>query len=92
MLIPTPVVVVMSFVLPVTLIVPPPVAANAGLAPVDSVSPPENVIVAPVLLVSEMPLPSPSLPSVMLPLNSFVPPVLLATETSVPTSSVMLPA
>ena len=61
-----------------TLIVPPPVAVNAALAPVERTRPPEKVIVAPVLLVSEMPLPSPSLPSVMAPVKLLAPPVVLA--------------
>jgi hypothetical protein len=74
-----------------TLTVPPPVAVNAGLAPVESTNPPENVMVAPVLLVSEMPLPSPSLPSVMAPAKLLVPPVVPLIDTSAPTSSVIVP-
>ena len=49
------------------------------------------MIVAPVLLVSEMPLPSPSLPSVIAPVKLLVPPVVLAIDTSWPTSSVIVP-
>ena len=74
-----------------TLTVPPPVAVKAALAPVDSSRPPEKVIVAPVLLVSEMPLPSPSLPSVMAPVKLLAPPVVFAIDTSWPTSSVIVP-
>ena len=64
--------------------VPPPVAVKAGFAPVDRIRPPEKRIVAPVLLVSEMPLPSPSLPSVMAPVKLLVPPVVLATDDQLP--------
>src|SRR6187551_3600832 len=39
--------------------VPPPVAAKAGLGPVESTRPPEKRMVAPVLVVSDTPLPSP---------------------------------
>ncbi len=49
-----PVVVVRVFV-PLALIVPPPVAVKAALAPVPSERPPVKVIVAPVLLAREMP-------------------------------------
>src|SRR5262245_50250716 len=54
-----PVVVAIVLVEPVTLTVPPPVALKALLAPVDNVTPPLNVIVPLVLLVSEMPLSTP---------------------------------
>ena len=50
------VVVVRVLVVSVAVTVPPPVAVKAGLAPVDTVSAPVKLIVAPVLLVSEMPL------------------------------------
>ena len=68
-----------------------PVAAKAGLAPVDSVRPPEKVTVAPVLFVSAMPLPSPSLPSEIAPPKLLIPPVAPDTDTSCPTSSVIVP-
>ena len=67
-------------------------AANAGFAPVDRVSPPSNRTVAPGLVVREMPEPSPSPPSVMDPLKSLVPPVVLLTVTSAPRSSVIEPS
>jgi hypothetical protein len=74
-----PVVVVIVLV-PVTLTVPPPVAANAGFAPVLEVRPPVKLIVAPVLVDRLMPLPL----SLMAPLNSAVPPVRLLTSTDLP--------
>src|ERR1700720_396041 len=52
-----PVVVVTVLVVFVAVTVPPPVAVKPGLAPVDRVSAPVKLIVAPVLLDSEMPLP-----------------------------------
>jgi len=42
---------------PVTVTVPPPVAAKAALVPVESVRPPEKAIVEPVLLDNETPAP-----------------------------------
>ena len=74
-----------------TLTVPPPVAVKPALAPVESDQAAREVMVAPVLLVSEMPLPSPSLPSVMAPVKLLVPPVVFAIDTSGPTSSVIVP-
>src|SRR5215203_1783998 len=70
--------------------VPPPVAAKAALPPVESVRPPENRTVAPVLPLKETPLPSPSSPSVMAPSKLLVPAVAPLTETSWPTSSVIV--
>ena len=71
--------------------VPPPVAVKAGLPPVLSTRPPEKRIVAPVLPVREMPLPSPSSPSVIAPEKALTPPVVPVTCTSWPTSSVIVP-
>lgn len=71
--------------------VPPPVAAKAGLAPVLNSRPPEKRTVAPVLPVSETPLPSPSSPSVIAPEKALTPPVVPVTCTSWPTSSVIVP-
>ncbi len=51
-----------------TLTVPPPVAVKAGLVPVESESPPEKVIVAPVLPAKEIPVLVPPL-SVIAPLK-----------------------
>ena len=76
-----PLVVVIVFV-PVTFTVPLPVAVNAGLAPVESVSAPLKLIVVPVLLVSEMPVLLPVL--LIAPVNVFVSPVLPDAETNCP--------
>src|SRR5262249_60215973 len=54
-----PVVVASVLADPVTLTVPPPVAVNAGLAPVESETPPVRLIVAPVFEGRVMPLPLP---------------------------------
>src|ERR1051325_3655161 len=75
-LIPFPLVVVMLFV-PLTLTMPPPVAVNESEVSVLVVMPPLNVITAPVLLVSVMPV---SL-SVTCPLKDTLPPVMLLTLT-----------
>ena len=88
------VVVASVLALPVTLTVPPPVAVNAGFAPVLAVTPPEKLIVAPVFEVSEMPLPFVSLTE---PVNDTVSPVRPVTTTELPEvlvigmPSVMLP-
>ena len=74
-----------------TFTVPPPVAVKALLAPVESTRPPLKLIVAPVLLVSETPLPSPSSPSVIAPVNEMAPPFSPEMLTSVPRSSVIVP-
>ena len=63
----------------------------AALAPVLRTTPPEKEIVAPVLFVSEMPPPSPSLPSLIAPVKLLVPPLQLFTRTSWPMSSVIVP-
>src|SRR5262249_37819055 len=67
----------------VTLTVPPPVAVNAGLAPVESETPPVRLIVAPVFEVRLMPLPLPPL-SVIWPERAIVPPDLPVTLTAKP--------
>ncbi len=76
-------VLVVRWLVPVTLTVPPPVATKAFEAPVSSVMPPVKLMVPPVLLVSEMPPPA-SLLSVMAPEKATVPPVWLATEADRP--------
>src|SRR6185295_2229190 len=71
---------------------PGPVAVKAGFPPVDSARPPEKRIVAPVLMVREMPPPVLAVgPSLMAPVKLLVPPVVLATEMSWPASSVIVP-
>src|SRR5688572_7620918 len=76
-----PVVVASELVEPVTLTVPPPVAVKAGLAPVTRrTAPLVKLIVAPVLLVSEIPVPPPVI-AVTVPLKATVPPVRFLTST-----------
>jgi hypothetical protein len=84
-----PVAVAIVFV-PVTLTVPPLVAAGPGpvaekpaVPPVESVRPPVKLIVAPVFVVRVMPPPA-SFVSVMAPENATVPPVWFVTSTDAP--------
>src|SRR3954468_9354435 len=77
-----PVVVASVLVAPVTVTVPPPVAAKAAFAPVDNVSVFEKDIVEPVLLVNETPAPEVTLS--VPPYVTVVPMTLLATENAVP--------
>ena len=85
-LMPLPVVVVILFV-PLTLTTPPPVAVNAGFAPVFKVIPPVKLIVEPVLDVSEIPAPV----SDIAPLKVTVPTVLPDTLTEFPAVPVIVP-
>src|SRR5258706_11396013 len=71
-----------------TLTVPPPVAVKAALAPVESNSPPEKLIVAPELFVKDMPVLEPV--SLMEPVNLLVPPVVLLMETTRPPLTSMI--
>ena len=72
---------------PVAVTVPPPVAEKRGArAGADSVSVPVKLIVAPVLLLSEIPVPW----SVMSPPKLTVPPVRLAIDTECPVLPVTL--
>src|SRR5262245_23247736 len=73
---------------PVTLTVPPPVAAKALLAPVLRVSPPLKVIVAPVLLFSKISVPV----SLIDPESVTVPPERFWTDTERPAVLLMLAA
>ena len=66
-----PVVVAMVLADPATLTVPPPVAVNAGLAPVFSVSAPVKSMLEPVLALRKIPVPV----SVTAPEKVTVPPV-----------------
>src|SRR5260221_5493220 len=78
MLTPVPVVVTIVLAVFEAVTVPPPVALKAVLEPVERVRLPEKLIVAPVLLVSEMPVPP---LFVMAPVNDFVPTGGVAIET-----------
>ena len=72
------VVVTILLPLPVTFKVPPPVAVNASFAAVERVSCPERLIVAPVLLLINIPVLLALAPTIV-PLNVMVPPSLLRT-------------
>src|SRR5437588_12213880 len=81
MLTAVPVVVTAVLEVFVAVTVPPPVALNAVFDPVESVRLPEKLMVAPVFVVGEMPVPP---LWVVAPGNDFVPPVPPAMETGRP--------